>query len=134
MGRLERSVALAASAEDVWALVGSFGDLDTWHPWVPNCTLGKDGITRTIDLGPMSAVEVLKDEGPLHHSYTVTKGPMPITDYLATWTAAPTDGGCTLTVVATFTPVGVSDDDAGKMLSGFFKTAFKVLGERFGEV
>lgn len=134
MAELKLSVELGADADTVWALVGRFGDLDAWHPWVPNCSLKDDGVTRVIDLGAMSAVERLVEEGPRTHSYVVEQSPMPITDYTATWTCEDADGGSVLSVVATFEPKGVPEAQAVMMLQGFFDQAFKTLKGRFDGV
>lgn len=123
---------ISATADTVWALVGRFGDLDEWHPWVPNCSLSDDGLTRTIDLGAMSAIEVLDPSRTTSHghSYTVTKSPMPIRDYRATWSVVDGDGGCTLKIHAAFEPVG-DEAQAVAMIRGFFDTAITTLQKRF---
>ena len=132
MNELSLSVVLDASAPEVWALVGDFGGLAEWHPWVPNCSLSDDGLTRTIDLGSTAAVERLLPEAihPLSHSYVVIDSPMPIANYRATWEAIPTPTGCRVTWSATFEPL---DENAEFMLTAFVKQAFDSLKQRFRE-
>lgn len=74
-----------AGPQRVWEVIGDFGALDRWHPWVPNCRLDPGGTRRTIDLGETRAVEVLDLDasGEWSQVYTVETSPMPIEDYRA---------------------------------------------------
>lgn len=83
------------SPAEVWALVGDFGALHQWHPWVPNCQLDADGMRRTIDLGESCAVEVMdpRASGEWIHVYTVETSPMPIEDYRAKLCVEPDGSG-----------------------------------------
>ena len=132
MSEIRVTTELPASPEQVWEVVGDFGALDAWHPWVPNCTLGEDGITRTIDMGAASAIEVLDPDATTDrsHTYRVEKSPMPVRDYRATWKVEDADDGCTLDIHATFEPVG-DEAQALALLQGFFDTAVKALRKRF---
>ena len=95
MVSISRSAQVAAPAHEVWGVVGNFGELDAWHPWVPNCTLSEDGLTRTIDLGSTAAVEVLDPSSitDLSHSYRVDRSPLPIKNYTAIWSNEYAGGG-----------------------------------------
>jgi len=87
--------AVVASPGEVWALIGDFGTLDHWHPWVPNCGLDTDGTRRTIDLGDTRAVEVLDPvaSGEWSQVYTVDTSPMPVEDYRAKLHVEPDGSG-----------------------------------------
>ena len=124
-------VDLAAPPEEVWALVGAFGDLAQWHPWVPNCSLSEDGLTRTIHLGPNTAIEVLDPAAttPSSHSYRVEQSPVPVEDYRATWSVQARASGCTVRWSAEFTP---TDPNAATFLATFFEQGFDALRDRFG--
>ena len=121
---------LSANAQDVWDLVGDFGAIADWHPWVPNCTLSADGRTRTIDLGDTKAVEVLLSDlsTTLSHCYTVEQSPMPIENYRATLSVSEQSKGCLLTWEARFEPL---DDTAAGQIEGFFKKGCDALQARF---
>ncbi len=133
MTTLALQTELAANPADVWAVAGNFGGLAEWHPWVPNCTLSDDGLTRTIHMGAMSAIEVLDPTATTDssHSYTVSQSPMPVENYRCTWRVTGGAGKTTLSIKATFDPKGVPEEQAVAMLQGFFDTAFQVLGARF---
>lgn len=131
MTTLSLSARIPAAPDAVWAVVGEFGALDTWHPWVPDCTLSSDGQTRTIGSGAIQTVETLESEGAHTHTYRVDKSPMPVADYRCTWTATAHDAGTHLAIEATFAPAGVPEDQALAMLTGFFEAAFATLQSRF---
>lgn len=130
---------LAASREVVWAVIGEFGALAEWHPMVPNCTLSSDGLTRTITLPGVSAVEVLDPEASSawSHTYTVVSSPMPLEAYRATLSVESIEragGGSRVKVSSTFKPVGVDEATVVAMLEGFFRAGFKQLQARFGHL
>ena len=130
MTTLALSHDFTAQPQAVWALAGDFGGLDRWHPWVMDCRLDEDGLTRRIGKGAMEAVEVLESRSDSTLTYTVHKSPMPIANYRCTWSIAPTERGSTLSILATFEPVGVPEETASAMLSGFFEHAFGAIAER----
>ena len=135
MAAISLDVSLASSKEDVWALVGDFGALAEWHPMVPNCTLSEDGLTRTISLPGVSAVEVLDPEasGVWSHTYSVVSSPMPLEAYRATLSVEGTGDRARVKVHSTFKPVGVPEGAVVAMLEGFFRAGFKQLKIRFGQ-
>lgn len=131
MTTLELHVELPASPEAVWEVVGPFGGLADWHPWVPNCTLSEDGAVRTIAMGAISAIEVLEEQTERSHTYRVQQSPMPVEDYRCTWTVTGEGGRARLGIRATFEPRGVPEEQAVAMLQGFFDAAFATLSKRF---
>ncbi len=132
MPEVKLSALLPATAEAVWAIIGEFAALDQWHPLVPNCRPGEDGVSRVISLRGMDVVEVLLPEQspPMGHTYTIRASPMPITDYLATLQVVAEGDGARLSYHGRFTPVGVSTEQAAGMLRGFFDAGFSALQAR----
>jgi hypothetical protein len=133
MPELTVSAALPASAEEVWAIIGDFAALAEWHPLVPNCRPGDDGLSRIISLPGAEVIETLIPGAspPLGHTYTVGATPMPITDYRATLrVVAEGARGCRIIYQGRFTPVGVSEERAAGMLRGFFEAGFSALHSR----
>jgi hypothetical protein len=127
---VSETTTLSAPATEVWELVGDFGAIADWHPWVPNCMLSSDGRTRTIDLGETKAVEVLLTafDEELSHTYTVEQGPMPIKNYRATLSVSALPKGCRLTWEAKFEPL---HDSAAVQIERFFKKGCEALDARF---
>ncbi|MFT5686222.1 MAG: hypothetical protein ACI8RZ_007178 [Myxococcota bacterium] len=132
MAEVKISAQLPASAEAVWAIIGDFAALADWHPLVPNCRLGEDGVSRIISLRGVEVVEVLRPEEspPMGHTYTILSSPMPITDYLATLQVVSEGDGARISYHGRFEPVGVSEEQAGGILRGFFETGFSALQSR----
>lgn len=134
MARVQVSVEkfLPVSAETVWAIVGDFGGLATWHPYVPNCELSEDGLVRTIAIPPTPAVERLDAaaSGPMLHVYTVDAGPMPMTDYRAEMGVREEEGGALLFYRSTSEPVGVDAAKLEAMLRKFFEAGFQAVAAK----
>jgi hypothetical protein len=132
MPELTLSTLLPATAEVVWSIIGDFADLAQWHPLVPNCRSGDDGLSRIISLRRMDVVEVLipGQSPPMGHTYTIRASPMPITDYRATLQVVDEGGHARLSYRGQFTPVGVSEEQAAGMLRGFFEAGFSALQAR----
>lgn len=125
---------MAATPEAVWAIVGDFGALAQWHPYVPNCELSEGGTVRTIALPPTPAVERMDvaASGPMLHVYTVDSGPMPMTNYRAEMGVRPEGDGAVLFYRSTSEAVGVEDAKLEKMLSKFFDAGFSAVATTLG--
>ena len=89
-------VAIARSADDVWALVGRFEGLDEWMPGIEACEM--DGDVRKLQTMGMEIHEQLqeRDEDARRISYSIVKSPMPLEHHLATLTVTPDGDGARL--------------------------------------
>lgn len=136
MTTLHLHVRLAASRDEVWAVVGDFGRLDAWHPFVPNCRLQEDGVTRVIAGGGTRTIEVLDPEATARnaHTYTIQQSPIPVTGYRATLSVSDEGAsGCTVHYQSSFQPAsGVPEVVVRALLWFFFWVAFRSLERRFG--
>jgi Polyketide cyclase / dehydrase and lipid transport len=94
-GRAEAKVA--ASPQEIWALVGDFGGLADWMPGMDACEL--DGDVRKIRTMGLEIHEQLKerDDDARRISYSIVKSPMPLEHHLATITVAEDGGGSFVT-------------------------------------
>ena len=129
--KTEASALLMAPASEVWALIGDFGALAQWHPWVPGCELSADGAERVIRAdGEVIAVERLLSSTPLSHTYTVTEGPLPMADYRATLGVTPRPIGCRVSYRGEFVVTDPSADVVSR-LQRFFEVGFEALATRF---
>ena len=132
MPTVSLSIDLAAPLDEVWAVVGDFGNLDAWHPWVPACELAADGETRIMRAGEqVVAQERLLEQRDYAHVYTVDHGPFPMDEYRAELSAVAVGVGCRVTYRGTFEPTTMEVDVAAK-LRRFFTTGFEALQARFG--
>ncbi len=131
MGKIELSEEMAAPASAAWEKLADFGGLG-WMPGVEKVEVEGDGIgaVRTIAMGGMSIKERLEafdDEGR-SLSYSITEGPMPVQNYLATIRVSETGAGCRVDWTASFDlPEGVPADAIEKGLNAAYGGALAAL-------
>ena len=90
--RETRSVIVHASPDRVWARIGRFGDLASWHPDVAKSVIasGSDdhaGAQRSLELkGGGHATDTLLGYDARHHRYRYAMhgGTLPVADFSAT--------------------------------------------------
>ena len=132
MAQVSRSVALAASPDAVWAAIGGFHALAEWHPAVESATREEaDGAElRCLALvGGGEIVEKLLGAGPRSYGYAILSGPLPVADYAATLTVAPSGSGSVVVWASTFAPTA---DDAEAVIGGVYDAGLEALKARFG--
>jgi carbon monoxide dehydrogenase subunit G len=90
-------IAIARSADDVWAVVGDFGGLAGWMPGVESCTV--DGDVRTIEMSGLTVGErlVRRDDAARVLAYGISSGPAPVDHHEATITVTPSGAGSLVT-------------------------------------
>jgi uncharacterized OB-fold protein len=150
-----RSVHLAASAEEVWALLGPFEELDSWMPGIDDLTIARteDGSAdiREVLAGGQVFVErhVRTDDTLRASMYTLVVPDLPVTDHLAVLSVTPNGPGrCAVTWAASFdVPPTASDPRGGPdaapeqvartVLEGMiaaFEYGLAALTEKFGPI
>ena len=120
-----------ASAGDVWEKLGDFAELG-WMPGVGSVEVEGEGIgaVRSIAMGPAKIVERLEahDNDARSLSYSITEGPVPVIDYLATITVSEVGSGCHVGWTAKFsTPDGVPAEAVVPALEGAYGGALDAL-------
>jgi len=76
-----------ASVADMWAKIGNFCGISSWHPAVGDCSLSTDGKERTLTLkGGGTIIEDLVRWNDAGHSYTyrIKSSPLPVAHYEST--------------------------------------------------
>ena len=136
MVQASASVSIAATADQVWQLIGGFDSLPDWLPYIPSSKTTEGGRIRHLaNPNGEPIVERLEkfDNLARSYSYSIIRAPFPITEYMATISVQPSDGGCACRVYwsASFTPKGVSDGEAQKLFQGIFEDGLKALAARF---
>lgn len=95
---LVRTAVVPAAPDAVWELVGRFGALDAWHPYVPKAAIegGGDpeqpGAVRVFSIeGTVVAREELlaRDTAARVYSYAVLESLLPLREYVATLAVRP---------------------------------------------
>lgn len=140
----EGAVTLKAPPERVWSVVGDFTGIHRWHPGVKGTTLlegtnRKPLAVRQLDLGEGQWLisELLEWNGRQHSlRYRILKSPLPIVNYVATYSVRPTkDGGSLFTWETDFRrrdPQG-SDADAMKVVQGVIDEGLANLPRALGD-
>lgn len=114
-------IHIDASPDDIWALIGNFGDL-SYMPGVESCTVNGD--VRTVDTMGMEIQEQLVDRSDDDRSitYAIVGGPVPMDAHQATITVHP-DGAASRVVWE----VTVTPDDALGLFVPVYESSLKAL-------
>ena len=131
MGKIELSEEMAAPASAAWEKLADFGGLD-WMPGVEKVEVEGEGIgaVRTVSMGPMNIKERLEafDDAGRSLSYSITEGPMPVENYLATIRVSESGDGCRVDWSASFDlPEGVPAEAIENGLNGAYGGALAAL-------
>jgi Polyketide cyclase / dehydrase and lipid transport len=132
MAQASANIDIAASPEQVWQLIGGFGSLPDWLPYVPNSELSEGGrVRRLANPSGDIIVELLEtfDNAARSYSYSILQAPFPVTGYVSTLRFQETDGGRGSRVEwsGQFTPNGVSDQEASRLFQGIYEDGLKAL-------
>jgi hypothetical protein len=135
MATASASLRLAVSADKVWQLVGGFMSLPDWLPFIASSVPAEGGRIRqlTTDDGA-SITERLEtfDNAARTYSYSITEGPFPVTDYLATLqVTAVGDSETDVTWSGRFTPNGISEGEASALFQGIYEGGLEALKGNF---
>lgn len=133
---LKLAMKLDAKAEDVWAMIGNFGDLD-WHPAVASTTVEGEGLeaVRTLTLVDGAVIfETLDEVSEMSYSYSITSSPLPVQNYSATLKVVDEGDGVMVEWSSNFEPkTGASAEEAQAVVSGIYKAGFDVIQEAFSK-
>ncbi len=136
MAHTTTSIKISASPEQVWQLIGGFDSLPDWLPYIPSSKVTEGGRVRHLANPDGDAIverlEVFNDK-ERYYTYSIMKAPFPVTDYLSTiLVKEDTDGKSSLVEWSgSFTPVGVSDEEALNLFHGIYADGLKALGQAF---
>ncbi|MEO9903773.1 SRPBCC family protein [Nisaea sp.] len=136
MATVDMSVKLAASAAEVWEVVGDFLNLDKWHPAVEKSeTIGEGGIRRLTSGGggpTFDEVQLERDEDSRRMRYAILGKPFPLENYSSWLSVEDTDGGCVVRWRSAFSPDQGSETKANGIVQFIYKGGFDALVARFG--
>ncbi|MCM2415948.1 SRPBCC family protein [Streptomyces sp. RKAG290] len=120
-------------AGQIWELVGGFGSLPDWLPYIRQSELSHGGRLRTLtnaDGGVI--VERLEafDEADRSYRYSIAQAPFPVTGYLSTLRVIDLGReGARVEWSGTFTPEGVSESEAKDLFEGIYRDGLAALAE-----
>jgi len=103
--------------DELWALIGDFGDTGKWSGRPPEgCVQEGEGIgaLRTLTLADgRRIVDRLEAQTANSYSYSIVTAPLPYKSYRATMAVAPIDAASSrFTWIGEFEPQGMSDEEA----------------------
>ena len=115
---------------EIWAIVGDFCAIKTWHPAAADCVETKEGdVTyRTVTLKDGGKIkEKLTGKGDLSYSYEIVESPLPVKNYKSKlWLEV--DDEPDRSVIywqSDFDANGASDDDAKAKITGILADGVK---------
>jgi hypothetical protein len=124
---------LPQSPDHVWRLIGGFGSLPDWLPYIPESELSEGGRVRRLtnqDGGVIVERLHAFDHDARSYSYAIEEAPFPVTGYLSTLRVHAVPGSPDASRVewsGTFTPGGVSDADAEELFHGIYADGLAAL-------
>jgi mxaD protein len=138
------SVDIKAPVARVWATAKDFDSLNKWHPGFAKDELvkgtnNKPGAVRSLTIkdGPTFTEELLAFSNKTHtYRYRIVESPLPVRDYVATFTVKPGEGGTSkVTWVGHFKrknpaenpPAAENDAAAVKLITGVFQSGLANL-------
>jgi carbon monoxide dehydrogenase subunit G len=123
MGEARAEITINRPADDVWAVIGNFGDL-TWMPGVETCEL--QGDDRVLGMMGMRVVErqLARDDEGRTLTYGIVDGDMKPGVHEATITVMPAGSGAFVTWDVT------TDDNLVEVMQGAYTGALGALKEQ----
>jgi len=132
--KIEETVAASATA--VWDLMRDFGGVLRWSPSIKSCTVEGEGVgaVRTLDLSGMLIKERLEafDESAKSFQYSIVESPLPLANYLSTFTVRTDGAQAHVTWGSTFDPGEMPPEQATKMVEGIYREGLKGVRHALG--
>jgi len=121
MGSGTAAVDIAASADQVWTVVGDFGGIATWMPGIETCRV--EGDDRIIEMMGMTITErlVAKDDAGRTLTYAIADG-APVESHEAVITVTPTGETAHVTWV-----VDAKPDEMADVMTGLYQQSLEAL-------
>jgi len=136
VAKASATIEIPATVDQVWELVGGFDSLPDWLSFIAKSELSEGGRLRHLETADGAViVERLQsfNDKARTYTYSIEKGPFPVTDYLAKLEVREVPGKQTASVEwsGSFTPVGVTDAEATELFSGVYQGGLEALKSNF---
>jgi hypothetical protein len=137
MAQASSSIDLPYPADHVWQLIGGFGSLPDWLPFIPKSELTDGGRIRhlaTPDGDEIVERLIAFDHAARSYSYAILKAPFPAADSVATLKVIDQGGTrCKVEWSGIFTPKGVSDSEVSQLFQGIYDDGLKALAQEIAK-
>jgi hypothetical protein len=131
MAEASTSIDVTLPADEVWQLIGGFGSLPDWLPYIPSSELSEGGRVRHLANPDGDAIVerlLAFDNAARSYSYAILQAPFPVKDYVSTLKVVEKGGNaCRVEWSGRFTPTTVSDQEASKLFQGIYEDGLKAL-------
>lgn len=133
-----KDVEVKAAPADVWKKIGGWCSIRNWHPAIKTCQMSQENGATMRLLTTQDGAEIMEQrtaESEMSYDYTITKSPLPISNYSATIGVAPDDDGdeTKITWKANFDANGASDEDAQKVIEGIFESGLAAIKDSMAQ-
>jgi len=123
--QIHEEIVIQASLEEVWRVMGDFGDMSPWFPSAQECSVTGSGIgaVRRLQMpdGGVLFEEQIERVEEDHYTYKIIDGEVPFSDYSSCF-AVVTEGDATRVVwTADFIPAKGAEQGAVEFVSSVYK-------------
>jgi hypothetical protein len=120
------------AADQLWDLIGDFGDTKKWSGSPPEACVSSGqgvGALRTLTFPDgRQIVDRLDAVGERTYSYSVVTSPLPVSSYSATMAVSPIDAtSCEFNWRGEFQPTGVTDDQASQFFENVYRSGIAMM-------
>jgi hypothetical protein len=127
------SRTLPAPPDRVWQLIGGFGSLPDWLPYISSSSLEAGGRRRR--LGNPEGDTIIErlvafNDVERQYSYAIVEAPFPVTDYISTLRVHPVSGDATVSEVqwsGRFVPTNASEDEVVALFTAIYSDGLEAL-------
>jgi hypothetical protein len=128
------SVDLAATPDQVWAVIGAFGGM--WHPLIAKIKLTGAGVGQLRTIETIDGKQVIErlvamDSSQRSYRYEGISG-LPVADYTGTLDVKPKGAGSSVEWRSQYLPNGQPDIVVKTIVTTLLKTGLEGLKKRFG--
>lgn len=105
MSRIEKTIDIDRSPDDVWAVVGDIGAISTWLPAIGQSSFD-DGVREcTMEGGGVLREQITdRDDTARRYEYEITESPMPLEHHHAWMSVGEIEGGSRVTWITEISP------------------------------
>lgn len=131
---VKESAEIAAAPDKVWAAIGDFCGIASWHPVVAKCELSEDKKVRTLTTGDGGKlIEPLDswDDAGMSYTYRIQESPLPVDNYVSTIKISGSGDKSMIEWSSTFDAKGASEEEAKKVISSIYQAGFEGLKKKF---
>ena len=125
---------VALPAAKVWQLIGGFGSLPDWLPYIPKSELTDGGRVRHLSNpngDPIIERMLSFDESARSYSYAIMKAPFPVTNYVSTLSVVENGAkACRVEWSGKFVPAGVTEQEASRLFAQIYEDGLGALKEQ----